>query len=143
MVACQRILQGQTRAIRATTEEAYGRKVGPNNVAWPPLAKRCELLIEMFHVKMTGATPRQDAVGAKRNGVALNVAETAMFKNPASTTAPVTGGRRARRSKTTWEKGIFFGKTYGSDECTSVGLHSVRTVQRLPEEDQAHLPRDL
>ncbi len=45
-----------------------------------------------------------------------------------------------RKSKTTWEKGILLCKTYESDEFsrgTPFGVHLVRSVRRLPTEDQA------
>eukprot|EP00959_Pyramimonas_sp_CCMP1952_P150625 3152329-Pyramimonas_sp.AAC.1 len=84
----------------------------------------------------------QDATGTQYHGVILKFAEAAMFKHPMSSSGHVTGGRRNRKSKSMWEKGIFLGKTYESDEFlmgTSSGVHLVRTVRRLPEEDQSDL----
>jgi hypothetical protein len=58
----------------------------------------------MFCIKGTGTTPHMDAVGSKHKGVVMKFGETALFKHPASSTAHMTGGRRVRKSKTTWEK---------------------------------------
>ena len=94
----------------------------------------------MYHIKSNGKTPHQDALGTKYKSTILKFAETAMFKHPVSSTSHMTGGRRARKSKSLWEKGIFLGKTYESDEFlmgTSLGVHLVRTIRRLPVEDQA------
>eukprot|EP00959_Pyramimonas_sp_CCMP1952_P396176 8301026-Pyramimonas_sp.AAC.1 len=96
----------------------------------------------MFHIKSNGRTPHQDATGTKHHGVILKFAEAAMFKHPMSSSGHRTGGRRSRKSKPMWEKGIFLGKTYESDEFlmgTCSGVHLVRTVHRLPEEDQSDL----
>ena len=99
-------------------------------------------LVETSHVKSTGRTPHQDATGTKHNGIILKFAEAALFKHPMSASGHMTGGRRRQKSRTTWEKGVFFGKTYESDEFlmgTSGGVHLVRTVRRLPVEDQVDL----
>ncbi|CAK0818910.1 unnamed protein product [Prorocentrum cordatum] len=128
--AQQKILQGQTRTIRAATEKMLGIKIGPG------------FITEMFHIKSNGRTHHQDATGTKYHGVVLRFAETAMLKHPMSSSGHMTGGRRSRKSKSMWEKGIFLGKTYESDEFlmgASSGVHLVRTVRRLPEEDQCDL----
>ncbi|CAK0850526.1 unnamed protein product, partial [Prorocentrum cordatum] len=137
--AQQKILQGQTRTIRAATEKMLGIKIGPGHVLWPWLVRHVGFITEMFHIKSNGRTPHQDATGTKYHGVVLKFAETAMFKHPMSSSGHMTGGRRSRKSKSMWEKGVFLGKTYESDEFlmgTSNGVHLVRTVRRLPEEDQ-------
>ena len=54
--AAQQILQGQTWTLRAATEASYGCKVGPGHVAWPWLTRHSAFLVEMFHIKGTGAT---------------------------------------------------------------------------------------
>ncbi|CAK0871316.1 unnamed protein product, partial [Prorocentrum cordatum] len=140
--AQQKILQGQTRTIRAATEKMLGIKIGPSHVLWPWLVRHVGFITEMFHVKSNGRTPHQDATGTKYHGVILRFAEAAMFRHPMSTSGHMTGGRRSRKSKSMWEKGIFLGKTYESDEFlmgTSSGVHLVRTVRRLPEENQSDL----
>eukprot|EP00959_Pyramimonas_sp_CCMP1952_P248391 5192044-Pyramimonas_sp.AAC.1 len=70
----------------------------------------------MCHIKSNGRTPHRDATGTKCHGVVLKFAETAMFKHPMSSSGHMTGGRRTRKSKPMWEKGVFLGKTYESDE---------------------------
>ncbi|CAK0822283.1 unnamed protein product [Prorocentrum cordatum] len=138
----QKILQGQARTIRAATEKMLGIKIGPGHVLWPWLVRHVGFIAEMFHIKSNGRTPHQDATGTKYHGVVLKFAETAMFKHPTSSSGHMTGGRRSRKSKSMWEKGIFLGKTYESDEFlmgTSSGVHSVRAVRRLPEEGQCDL----
>ena len=72
--ASQRILQGQTRTLRVATEAAYTTKVGPQHVAWPWLTRHAAFIMEMFHVKGTGTTPHQDAVGSKYKGSVLKFA---------------------------------------------------------------------
>ncbi|CAK0836500.1 unnamed protein product, partial [Prorocentrum cordatum] len=140
--AQQKILQGQTRTIRAATEKMLGIKIGPGHVLWPWLVRHIGFIAEMFHVKSNGRTPHQDATGTTYHGVVLKFAEAAMFKHPMSSSGRMAGGRRSRKSKPTWEKGVFLGKTYESDEFlmgTSSGVHFVRTARRLPEEDQCDL----
>ncbi|CAK0831086.1 unnamed protein product, partial [Prorocentrum cordatum] len=140
--AQQKILQGQTRTIRAATEKMLGIKIGPGHVLWPWLVRHVGFIAEMFHIKSNGRTLHQDATGTKYHGVVLKFAETAMFKHPMSSSGRMSGGRRSRKSKSMWEKGIFLGKTYESDEFlmrTSSGVHLVRAVRRLPEEDQCDL----
>ena len=137
--AQQRILQGQTRTIRAATEKAIGDKVGPGHILWPWLARHCGFIVEMYHIKTNGRTPHQDALGSKYSGTILRFAEVAMFKHPMTSTMHMSGGRRGRKSKTAWEKGDFVGKTYERDEfmmATPTGVHLIRTVRRLPEQDQ-------
>ncbi len=94
----------------------------------------------MFHISSGGTTLHLDAVGSKHKGAVMKFGETALFKHPASSTAHASGGRRVRKSKTTWEKGIFLGKTYESDEFlmgTALGVVLVRSVRRLPTQGQA------
>ncbi|CAK0814682.1 unnamed protein product, partial [Prorocentrum cordatum] len=140
--AQQKILQGQTRAIRVVTEKVMGIKIGPGPVLWPWLVRHVGFITEMFHIKSNGRTPHQDATGTKYHGVVLRFAEAAMFKHPMSSSGQMTGGRRSRKSKSMWEKGIFLGKTYESDEFlmgASSGVQLVRAVRRLPEEGQCDL----
>ena len=94
----------------------------------------------MFHVKTTGRTPHQDATGSVYKRTIVKFGETVHFQHPSTTSHHMTGGRRARKSKTTWERGIFLGKTYESDTFlmgTPIGVHLARTVRRLPANDQA------
>ena len=66
--------------------------------------------------------------------------ETVTHKEPAGPTGRLVGGRRAYKADTQWHKGCWLGKATASDEHligAKSGVLTVRTIRRLPENQQA------
>ena len=133
--AFQRTLKTDVLTMRYDLEARYQMKLLTSHNAWPWMVRWAAFVRSRFGIKANGRTAYQDAFDTNYSGEVLPFGETAMFRTPISKTGAVQGRKRQLKGDSLWRKGIFLGKSTGTNEFlfgTEDGVYTARSVRRLP-----------
>ena len=114
----QQMLQGMIRTLKLHLEARYSRKIEVKDNLFTWLARHAGWLVARFHTRAGQQTSFEINTGAAYSGKIVSFAETVMFKHPVSSTGALAKHVRRAKAETTWEKGLWIGKTERSDEQT-------------------------
>ena len=140
--ACQQMIQGMIRTLKVHLESKYSRKLPVKDHLFTWLTRHAAWLLARFHTRAGQQTSYEINNGVAYAGKIVAFGETVMFKHPMSSTGALAKHIRRAKAETTWEKGIWLGKTERGDEhivCTALGCYRTRDVRRLPLSSQTSL----
>lgn len=135
----QGFIQGQIRTNKLCIEERYGDVIDPDHNLWPWLTRHSGWEVEMLHVKANERTAHYEVYQQNYTGAVAQLGETVIFKKPNSPSGRLPGKKRMQNGDSKWEKAIWLGKTYESDEHllgTAEGVFTANTMRRFEKGNQ-------
>ena len=131
---CNRILAGMLRTWLSALNEAYPQTREPldiNHAVVPWLCRWCAFVWARYHVQADKMTPFRIVSGREYTTPIVQFGEVVLAKDPNT--------KALNKAKPRWFKGVFVGRLELDDSAvllTDAGAIAVRTVRRLPFEDQ-------
>ena len=125
--------------LRYSLESKCATPIVPDHVLWPWLIRHSAWAESRFAIKSNKKTSYENAFSLAYRGEVCQFGEKVLFLEPSSTSGHMTGNRRRHKADKAWVHGVWVGKKLESDEhlvATSTGVHSCRTVRRLPKGSQ-------
>ena len=98
--------------------------------------------LERYHIKGNKKTAYEDCFQTSYHGALYKFCETVVSRHPSHKDGRRTLGRTQQKADNQFNMGIWYGKTYDSNEdivSDLDGTHTCRAIKRLPLSQQASL----